>query len=167
VPSKMRLRARRTIGGLLRGVFYEVMGHKNFTISELNDRGGSQKTITPSSLRCENQIEVRLPLATLRVGLRNQILIARRPHPNVDVGWPAAVGDGHVALEAIPSSFAGKHASLRVTVGLSHGIQRTTHQGPTPPSRPNPRSSMPSLSRCLNTGCSWPSRTRSSSTKVF
>ncbi len=36
----MWLRARRTIGGLLRGVFYEVMGHKNFTISEQGDRPG-------------------------------------------------------------------------------------------------------------------------------
>jgi hypothetical protein len=37
---------------------------KNFTISELGDRGGRQKTITPSSLRYEDQVEVRLPLAT-------------------------------------------------------------------------------------------------------
>jgi hypothetical protein len=37
---------------LLRGVLDEVTGsYKNFTISELGDRGGSQKTITPSSLR--------------------------------------------------------------------------------------------------------------------
>ena len=81
---------------------------KNFTISELGDRGGSQKTITPSSLRYEDQIEVRLPLTTLRVVLRNQLLVARRPHPNVDVGRPAAVGDGHVALQAVPSSLAGE-----------------------------------------------------------
>jgi hypothetical protein len=105
----MWLRARRTIGGLLRGVLKEVMGHKNFTISELGDRGESQKTITPSSLRYEDQIEVRLPLITLKVVLRNQLLIAWRPHSNVDVGWPAAVGDGHVALQAAPSSLAGKH----------------------------------------------------------
>ena len=72
-------------------------------------RGGRQKTITSSSLRYEHQIEVRLPLATLRVVLGNQLLIAGRPHPNVDVGWPAAVGDGHVALQAIPSSLVGKH----------------------------------------------------------
>ena len=82
-------------------------GVKNFTIFELGDRGGSQKTITPSSLRYENQIEVRLPLATLRVVLGNELLKAGRPHPNVDVGWPAAVGDRHVALEAVPSSLAG------------------------------------------------------------
>ena len=38
--------------GLLRGVLEEVMGsQKNFIISEKGDRGGSQKTITPSSLR--------------------------------------------------------------------------------------------------------------------
>ena len=67
------------------------MGHKNFTISELGDRGGAQKTITPSSLRYEDQIEVSLPLATLWVVLRNQLLIAGRPHLNVDVGWSAAV----------------------------------------------------------------------------
>ena len=83
--------------------------YKNFTISELGDRGGPQKTITPSSLFYEDQVEVRFPLATLRVVLRNQLLIAWRPHPNVDVGWPAAVGDGHVALQAIPSSSASKH----------------------------------------------------------
>src|SRR5215204_1578369 len=82
---------------------------KNFTISELGDRGGCQKTITPSSLPNEDQIEVHLPLTTLRVMLRNQLLVAGRPHPNVDVGWPAAVGDGHVALQAIPSSLVGKH----------------------------------------------------------
>jgi hypothetical protein len=41
--------------------------------------------------------------------LGNQLLIAWRPHPNVDVGWPAAVGDGHVALEAVLSSLASKH----------------------------------------------------------
>jgi hypothetical protein len=27
----------------------------------------------------------------------------------MDVGWPAAVGDGHVALEAVLSSLAGEH----------------------------------------------------------
>jgi hypothetical protein len=107
----MWLRARRTIGGLLRAVLEEVMGHKNCTISELGDGGGSQKTITPSSLRYEDQIEVRLPLTTLRVVLRNQLLIARRHHPNVDVGRPAAVGDGHVALKAVLSSLAAKHRS--------------------------------------------------------
>jgi hypothetical protein len=86
----MWLRARRRIGGLLRGVLQEVMGsYKNFTISELGDRGGYQKTIAPSSLRYEDQIEVRLPLATLWVVLGNQLLIAGRPHSNVDVGWPA------------------------------------------------------------------------------
>jgi hypothetical protein len=84
---------------------------KNFTISERGDRGGSQKTITPSSLPNEDQVEVRLPLTTLRVVLGNQLLVAGRPHPNVDVGWPAAVGDGHVALQAIPSSLASKHRS--------------------------------------------------------
>jgi hypothetical protein len=83
----------------------------NFTISELGDRGGCQRTITPSSLPYEDQVEVRLPLATLWVVLRNQLLVAGRPHPNVDVGWPAAVGDGHVALQAVPSSLAGKHSS--------------------------------------------------------
>jgi hypothetical protein len=84
---------------------------KNFTIFEVGDRGGYQKTITPSSLRYEDQVEVRLPLATLWVVLGSQLLIAGRPHPNVDVGWPAAVGDGHVALEAVVSSLAGKHRS--------------------------------------------------------
>jgi hypothetical protein len=35
----MRLRARRTVGGLLRGVLEEAMGsYKIFTISELGDR---------------------------------------------------------------------------------------------------------------------------------
>ena len=57
-----------------------------FTVSELGDRGGCQKTITTSSLRYEDQIEVRHPPATLWVVLRNQLLIAGRPHPNVDVG---------------------------------------------------------------------------------
>ena len=42
-----------------------------FTISELGYRGRSQKTITPSSLLYEDKVEVRLPLATLRVVLRN------------------------------------------------------------------------------------------------
>ena len=46
----MWLRARRTIERLLKGVLEEVMGLKHFTISELGDRGGWQKTITPSSL---------------------------------------------------------------------------------------------------------------------
>jgi hypothetical protein len=42
--------------------------HKNFTISEKGDRGGCcPKTITPSSLRYEDQVEVRLPLVTFRV----------------------------------------------------------------------------------------------------
>ena len=84
---------------------------KNFTISELGDRGGCQKSLTPSSLRYEDQIEVRLPLTTFRVVLRNQLLIAGRSHPNVDVGWPAAVGDGNVALDSVPSSLASKHRS--------------------------------------------------------
>ena len=74
-------------------------------------RGGPQKTITSSSLRYEHQIKVRLPLATLRVVLRNELLLAGRPHPNVDVGWPAAVGDGHVALQAVLCSLAGEHRS--------------------------------------------------------
>ena len=68
-------------------------------------------TITPSSLRYEDQVEVRPPLTTLRVVLGNQLLIAGRPHPNVDVGWPAAVGDGHVALQAVLCSLAGEHRS--------------------------------------------------------
>jgi hypothetical protein len=34
----MRQRARRTIEGLLKGVFYEVTRPKNFTVSELGDR---------------------------------------------------------------------------------------------------------------------------------
>jgi hypothetical protein len=34
----MQLRARRIIEGLLRGTLEEVMGHKNFTISELGNR---------------------------------------------------------------------------------------------------------------------------------
>jgi hypothetical protein len=70
---------------------------KYFTISEKGDRGGYQKTITPSSLRYEDQVEVRLLLATLGVVLRNRLLIAWRPHPNVDVGWPAAVQRRHKA----------------------------------------------------------------------
>ena len=36
---------------------------KNFTISELVDRGRCQKTIPPSSVRYEDQVEVRLPLS--------------------------------------------------------------------------------------------------------
>ena len=84
---------------------------KIFTISELGDHGGYQKTFTPSSLPNEDQVEGRLLLSTFRVVLRNQLLIAGRPHPNVDVGWPAAVGDGHVALQAVLSSLAGKHRS--------------------------------------------------------
>src|SRR5919107_2317313 len=96
---------------------------KNFTISELDDRGGCcQKRITPSSLRYEDQIEVRLPVTTLRVVLRNQLLIAWRPHANVDVGWPAAVGDGHVALEAVFSSLASKHRSPVCIVVVSLGV---------------------------------------------
>ena len=64
----MWLRARRTIGGLLTGVLDEVMGSiKYSTISELGDRDGCQKTITPSSLRYEDQVEVRLPLSMFRV----------------------------------------------------------------------------------------------------
>jgi hypothetical protein len=47
----MWLRARRTTEGLLMGVLDEVRCYKNFTISEVGDRGGCQKTITPSSLR--------------------------------------------------------------------------------------------------------------------
>jgi hypothetical protein len=34
----MWLRASRRLGGLLKGVLEEVMGHKNFTIFELDDR---------------------------------------------------------------------------------------------------------------------------------
>jgi hypothetical protein len=53
------LKSRRTVAegqennrGLLKGVLEEVRGsRKNFTVSEPGDRGGSQKTITPSSLR--------------------------------------------------------------------------------------------------------------------
>src|SRR5215208_4356297 len=108
----MWLRARRRIGGTSQGCSRGGEGViKYFTISEFGDRGGSQKTITPSSLRYEDQLEVRLPLATLRVVLRNQLLIAGCPHPNVDVGWPAAVGDGHIALEAVLSTLLGKHGS--------------------------------------------------------
>jgi hypothetical protein len=95
--------------GLPKGVLEEVMGScKNFTISELGYRGGCQKTITPSSLRYEDQVECRLPLATLRVVLRNQLLKAGRPHPNVDVGWPAAVGDGVL----VPPPRGERHRSL-------------------------------------------------------
>jgi hypothetical protein len=54
-------------------------------------------------------IEVRPPLATLWVVLRRQLLIEGRPHQNVDVGWPAAVGDGHVALQAVLSYLADLH----------------------------------------------------------
>ena len=104
----MRLSARRRIGGTPQGCSRRGDGvTKIFTISELDDRGRCQKTITPSSLPNEDKVEVRLPMATLRVVLRNQLLIAWRPHPNVDVGWPAAVGDGQVALEAVLSSLAG------------------------------------------------------------
>jgi hypothetical protein len=53
---------------------------KNFMIFEVGERGGSQKTITPPSLRYEDQVEVRLPLTTLWVVLRNELLIAGRPH---------------------------------------------------------------------------------------
>ena len=95
---------------------------KIFTISELGDSGGSQKTITPSSLRYDDQVEVRLPLATLRVVLRNKLLVAWRPHPNVDVGWPAVVGDGHVALEAIPFSLPSKHRGSVCVVVVSPGV---------------------------------------------
>src|SRR5829696_1517219 len=65
---------------------------------------GDLKTFTPSSFRYEDQVEVRLPLATLWVVLRNELLKAGRCHADVDVGWPATVRDGHVALQAIPSS---------------------------------------------------------------
>src|SRR5918992_2155429 len=102
------------------------MGHKNFTISKLGDRGGSQKRIPPSLLCYEDQIEVRLPLTTLRVVLGNQLLIAGRPHPNVDVGWPAPVGDGHVALQAVPSSVAGKHRGPVCIVVLPLGLASRT-----------------------------------------
>jgi hypothetical protein len=106
---------------LLWEVLQEVRGsEKNFIILELGDRGGCcQKTITPSSLPNEDQVEVRFPLITFRVVLRNQLLIAWRPHPNVDVGWPAAVGDGHVALQAVLSSLAGEHRSPVCIVVLS------------------------------------------------
>src|ERR671911_2012767 len=77
----------------------------------IGDGDGCQKTITPSSLPNEDQVEVRLPLSTLWVVLCNQLLVARRCDADVDVGWPAAVRDGHVALEAVPSSLAGKHGS--------------------------------------------------------
>jgi hypothetical protein len=40
---------------------------KYFNISELGDRDGCQKTFTPSSLRYEDQVEVRLPLSMFRV----------------------------------------------------------------------------------------------------
>src|SRR5215208_4582340 len=106
----MWLRARRRIGGTSQGCSRGGEGViKYFTISEFGDRCGSQKTITPSSLRDEDQVEVRLPLTTLRVVLRNQLLIAGRPYPKVDVGWPAAVGDGHIALQPVLSSLAGEH----------------------------------------------------------
>ena len=59
----------------------------------------------------EDQVEVRLPLPTLRVVLGNQLLVTWCSYPNVDVGRPAAVGDGHVALQAIPSSLPSKHRS--------------------------------------------------------
>jgi hypothetical protein len=119
----MWLRARRRIGGLLTDVLDEVMGpQKIFTISQLGDRGGSQKTITPSSLPNEDQVEVRLPLATFRVVLCNQLLVAGRCHANVDVGWPATVGDRHVALEAVLSSLAGKHRSPVCIVVVSPGV---------------------------------------------
>ena len=109
--------------GLLKGVLEEVMGsQKNFIISELGHRGGCQKTITPSSLRYESQIEVRLPLAMFRVVLRNQLLEAGRRHPNVDMGWPAAVGHGYVALEVVPSSLAGEHRGPVCIVVLALGV---------------------------------------------
>jgi hypothetical protein len=72
-------------------------------------RGGREKMITVLLLRYKDQVEVRLPLARLGVVLRNQLLKAGCCHPNVDVGWPAAVGYGHVALEAVLSSLAGEH----------------------------------------------------------
>src|SRR5215211_958010 len=95
---------------------------KNFTISERGERGGCQKTITPSLLCYEDQIEVRPPLVTLRVVLRNQFLVAGCLHPNVDVGWPAAVGDRHVALKAILSSLASKHRSPVCIVIVSYKV---------------------------------------------
>jgi hypothetical protein len=52
---------------------------------------------------------VRLPLATLRVVLRYQLLVAGRCHADVDVGWPPTVRDGHVALKEVLSSLAGEH----------------------------------------------------------
>ena len=86
-PWNMRPRARRTIGRLSRGCSRGGDGvTENFTISELGDRSGCQNTITPSWVRYEDQVEVRLPLATLRVVLRNQLLVARRPH--ADLGLP-------------------------------------------------------------------------------
>jgi hypothetical protein len=81
--------------GLLRGVLEEVRGSQNISQS-LNSVIAADvvRRRSPPSLRYKDQIEVRLPLATLRVVLRNQLLIAWRPHPNVDVGRPATVGDG-------------------------------------------------------------------------
>ena len=99
---------------------------KNLTISELGDRGERQKTITSSSHRYEDQVEVRFPLSTLWVVLGNQLLIAGRLHPNVDVGWPAPVGDGHVALQAVPSSVVGKHRGPVCIVVLPLGLASRT-----------------------------------------
>src|SRR5215204_1327054 len=54
--------------------------------------------------------------------LRNQLLIAWRPHADVDVGWPAAVVEGHVALKAVLSSLAGERSSPVCIIVVSPGV---------------------------------------------
>ena len=105
--------------GLLKGVLDEVMGSQKILQSLKTMIAADLRRPSPSSFLYEYQVEGSLPLATLWVVLRNQLPIAGRPHPNVDVGWPAAVGDGHVALEAMPSSLVGKHRSLVCIVVVS------------------------------------------------
>jgi hypothetical protein len=95
--------------GTPQGILEEVTGSEKISQSLNSVIAADVIRSSPSSLRYENQVEVHLPLATLWVVLRNQLLKAGRPHPNVGMGWLAAVGDGHVALGAIPSSLAGKH----------------------------------------------------------
>jgi hypothetical protein len=61
----MWLRARRRVGGLLKGVLQEVMGHKNFTISELGDRPGHLLITSPGSFASANRAHCfRLTLKT-------------------------------------------------------------------------------------------------------
>jgi hypothetical protein len=66
-PGIMWLRARRRVGAPQRCSRGGEGVIENFTIFEGGNRGGCQKTIPPSSLRYEDQVEVRLPLSKFRV----------------------------------------------------------------------------------------------------